>query len=240
MKQRKARSWLILILAVLVAATLALTGCGSGNKAGSTDPGSTSSSGAYEEAPSYMDGQYEEEPSYADELTYDEEAPPDAEESEAEEEPVEESETAKEPAEEDADAKEPAEEAGAGKKPGGGAGDAAIDEDGWYYSKEDVALYIHTYGRLPDNFITKNEAKDLGWSGGSVEKYRKGAAIGGDRFGNYEKKLPKGRYKECDIDTKGKKERGAKRIIFDEEGNIYYTKDHYRSFEQLYDKDGAV
>ena len=69
MKQRKARSWLILILAVLVAATLALTGCGSGNKAGSTDSGSTSSSGAYEEAPSYLDGQDEEEPSYADELT---------------------------------------------------------------------------------------------------------------------------------------------------------------------------
>lgn len=227
MKQRKARSWLILILAVLVAATLALTGCGSGNKAGSTDSGSTSSSGAYEEAPSYMDGQYEEEPSYADELTYDEEAPPGTEESEAKEEPVEEDEAAETPAKESKAAKEP-------------AGAAAIDEDGWYYSKEDVALYIHTYGRLPDNFITKNEAKDLGWSGGSVEKYRKGAAIGGDRFGNYEKKLPKGRYKECDIDTKGKKERGAKRIIFDEEGNIYYTKDHYRSFEQLYDKDGAI
>ena len=174
-----------------------------------------------------MDGQYEEEPSYADELTYDEEAPPGTEESEAKEEPVEEDEAAETPAKESKAAKEP-------------AGAAAIDEDGWYYSKEDVALYIHTYGRLPDNFITKNEAKDLGWSGGSVEKYRKGAAIGGDRFGNYEKKLPKGRYKECDIDTKGKKERGAKRIIFDEEGNIYYTKDHYRSFEQLYDKDGAI
>lgn len=235
MKQRKARSWLILILAVLVAAALALTGCGSGNKAGSTDPGST---GAYEEAPSYLDGQDEEEPSYADELTYDEEAPPDAEEPEDSE--------ASSASEESGDTEESgeeswaAEESGATEEPGEETGDAAIDEDGWYYSKEDVALYIHTYGRLPDNFITKNEAKDLGWSGGSVEKYLKGAAIGGDRFGNYEKKLPKGRYKECDIDTKGKKERGAKRIIFDEEGNIYYTKDHYRSFEQLYDKDGAV
>lgn len=113
----------------------------------------------------------------------------------------------------------------------------AIDEDGWYYSKDDVALYIHTYGKLPDNFITKSEAQDLGWSGGSVEKYKKDAAIGGDKFGNYEGLLPKksGRkYFECDIDTKGKNSRGAKRIIFSNDGLIYYTSDHYESFTLLY------
>lgn len=113
----------------------------------------------------------------------------------------------------------------------------AIDEDGWYYSKEDVALYIHTYGKLPDNFITKSEAQDLGWSGGSVENYKKGATIGGDKFGNYEGLLPKksGRkYYECDIDTKGKNSRGAKRIIFSNDGLIYYTSDHYESFTLLY------
>ena len=115
-----------------------------------------------------------------------------------------------------------------------------IDEDGAYYTKDDVALYIHIYGKLPDNFITKKEAKALGWSGGSLERYADGAAIGGDRFGNYEGNLPDGSYRECDIDTKGRKERGAKRIIYDDEGNIYYTEDHYRSFEQLYDKDGEV
>ena len=113
----------------------------------------------------------------------------------------------------------------------------AIDEDGWYYSKKDVALYIHTYGKLPENFITKSEAQDLGWSGGSVERYKDGAAIGGDKFGNYEGLLPKksGRkYYECDIDTKGKNSRGAKRIIFSNDGLIYYTSDHYESFELLY------
>ena len=107
----------------------------------------------------------------------------------------------------------------------------------WYYSKDDVALYIYTYGKLPDNFITKSEAQDLGWSGGSVEKYKKGAAIGGDKFGNYEGLLPKksGRkYYECDIDTKGKNSRGAKRIIFSNDGLIYYTSDHYESFTLLY------
>lgn len=114
---------------------------------------------------------------------------------------------------------------------------AVIDEDGSYFDKENVALYIHTYGKLPDNFITKDEARDLGWEGGSVEKYAPGKAIGGDRFGNYEGLLPKkkGRtYTECDIDTDGYHSRGSRRIVFSNDGLIYYTHDHYESFELLY------
>lgn len=114
---------------------------------------------------------------------------------------------------------------------------AAIDEDGYYYSKDDVALYIYTYGHLPDNFITKKKAQELGWNGGSLERYKKGFAIGGDRFGNYEGILPKksGRvYTECDIDTKGKNSRGAKRIVFSNDGLIFYTGDHYETFTQIY------
>lgn len=113
----------------------------------------------------------------------------------------------------------------------------AIDENGWYYSKDEVALYIHTYGKLPSNFITKKEAEKLGWTGGSVQKYKKGAAIGGTYFGNYEGLLPKkkGReYYECDIDTDGKSSRGAKRIIYSNDGLIYYTDDHYETFTLLY------
>lgn len=116
----------------------------------------------------------------------------------------------------------------------------AIDEDGWYYSKDEVALYLYTYGELPDNFITKSEARDLGWTGGTVENYKEGAAIGGDKFGNREGLLPKknGRqYYECDIDTKGKGSRGTKRIVFSNDGLIYYTDDHYESFELLYGKE---
>lgn len=110
-----------------------------------------------------------------------------------------------------------------------------LDEDGSYYSKDDVALYIYTYGKLPSNFITKKEAQKLGWEGGSVEKYAPGKAIGGDTYSNYEKTLPAGhKYKECDIDTKGQKSRGAKRIIFSDDGLIYYTEDHYETFELLY------
>ena len=109
--------------------------------------------------------------------------------------------------------------------------------DGSFTTKEDVALYIHTYGRLPDNFITKDEARDLGWEGGSLEDYAPGKCIGGDRFGNYEGLLPKAKgrtWTECDIDTLGAEKRGAKRIVFSDDGLIYYTDDHYESFELLY------
>lgn len=112
-----------------------------------------------------------------------------------------------------------------------------IDEKGSYTTKDDVALYIHTYGRLPKNFITKSEAEKLGWSGGSLEPYAPGKCIGGGRFGNYEGLLPEkpGRtYTECDIDTLGKRSRGAKRIVFSNDGLIYYTDDHYESFTLLY------
>lgn len=112
-----------------------------------------------------------------------------------------------------------------------------IDYDGIYTSKEDVALYIYTYGELPQNFITKKEAKALGWEGGSLEPYAPGMCIGGDTFGNYEGLLPEEdglTYKECDIDTLGADKRGAKRIVFSNEGDIYYTEDHYESFELLY------
>ncbi len=110
-----------------------------------------------------------------------------------------------------------------------------LDEDGTYTTKADVALYIHTYGKLPSNFMTKKQAKKLGWSGGSLEDFAPGMCIGGDYFGNYEGLLPEDKeYHECDIDTLGKKNRGAKRIIYSDDGYIYYTEDHYESFEQLY------
>ena len=115
--------------------------------------------------------------------------------------------------------------------------ESAIDKNGSYTSKEDVALYIHTYGKLPKNFITKKEAEALGWSGGGLDAYADGKSIGGDRFGNREGLLPKAKgrtYTECDIDTMHKKSRGAKRIVFSNDGLIYYTGDHYETFTLLY------
>lgn len=113
-----------------------------------------------------------------------------------------------------------------------------IDEDGSYTSKEDVALYIHTYEKLPENFITKRQAGELGWksSEGNLWDVTDKMSIGGDKFGNREKLLTvkQGRqYYECDINYEGKY-RGAERLVFSEDGLIYYTSDHYNSFELLY------
>ena len=108
---------------------------------------------------------------------------------------------------------------------------------GTYTTEADVAKYIYLYGCLPPNFMTKDEARSLGWTGGSLEPYAPGKCIGGDRFGNYEGLLPDapGRtWTECDIDTLGASSRGAKRIVFSNDGLIYVTHDHYESFKLLY------
>lgn len=113
-----------------------------------------------------------------------------------------------------------------------------IDEDGWYDTPEDVAEYIHTYGKLPDNFITKDEARDLGWvsSEGNLWDVAYGMSIGGDKFGNREGLLPdaEGRvWYECDINYQGGF-RGSERIVYSNDGLVYFTADHYESFDQLY------
>ena len=119
---------------------------------------------------------------------------------------------------------------------GQAADEATITEDGWYSTPEEVALYIHTYGDLPDNFITKKEAEQLGWDSkkGNLWDVAEGMSIGGDHFGNYEGLLPEeDSYTECDVNYNGGY-RGSERIIFSDDGDIYYTGDHYKSFEQLY------
>lgn len=113
-----------------------------------------------------------------------------------------------------------------------------LDEDGTYTSKEEVAAYLNQYQHLPSNFITKKEAQNLGWvnTEGNLGEVAPGKSIGGDYFGNREGLLPKkdGRkYYECDIDTDGTY-RGGKRIVYSNDGLIYYTEDHYETFELLY------
>lgn len=117
------------------------------------------------------------------------------------------------------------------------AAQAKIVREGEYNSKDDVAAYIRQFeGALPRNFITKSAARALGWNGGPLEPYAPGKSIGGDRFGNYERRLPRlktGFYKECDIDTRGRP-RGSKRLVFTHDGlRIYYTGDHYKTFEEV-------
>lgn len=114
-----------------------------------------------------------------------------------------------------------------------------IDEDGTYTSKDEVAWYLHTYGHLPSNYITKSEAEDAGWrtGGKSLAQACPGKSIGGDKFSNREGLLPKAKgrqWYECDIDYAGEKSRNAKRILYSNDGLIYYTEDHYKTYERLY------
>ncbi len=117
-----------------------------------------------------------------------------------------------------------------------------IQPNGAYTTKEDVSLYIHTYKKLPGNFITKEQARALKWPGGDLEPYAPGKCIGGDYFGNYPddndiKPFPEAsgrKFFECDIDTLGADDRGPKRLVYSNDGLIYYTPDHYESFIQLY------
>ena len=110
-----------------------------------------------------------------------------------------------------------------------------ITEEGIYTSKKDVAEYIHLFGKLPQNYITKEEAEALGWVSTeyNLDKVAPGKSLGGTHFGNYEGILPEGNYLECDVNYNGGI-RNSERLIYSDDGRIYYTNDHYRHFEQLY------
>ncbi len=112
-----------------------------------------------------------------------------------------------------------------------------LPEDGIYDSRDEVAFYLHTYGHLPSNYITKKDAQAMGWPGGKLDPYAYGKCIGGSRFMNLEGLLPNapGRvWYECDIGTLHAKSRGVKRLVWSNDGLIFYTGDHYESFTQLF------
>lgn len=113
-----------------------------------------------------------------------------------------------------------------------------VSEKEAYSSKEELALYIHTFEKLPKNFLTKNQARELGWdaSKGNLWDVSDKMSIGGDFFGNREKLLPeapKRQYFEADVNYQGGY-RGPERLVYSNDGLIFYTGDHYDSFEQLY------
>ena len=113
-----------------------------------------------------------------------------------------------------------------------------VSRDGNYNSMEEVALYLHIYEELPENFITKKEARNLGWESkeGNLWDVTDKNSIGGDKFGNREGILPKAegrQYYECDINYEGGF-RGSERIVYSNDGLIYYTEDHYKTFKLIY------
>ena len=104
-----------------------------------------------------------------------------------------------------------------------------------YDTKDEVAAYIIKYHKLPSNYITKSEARSLGWHGGPVYKVAPGKCMGGDTFTNRQEVLPSGEhYIECDINTLDADSRGAERIVYSSDDfDVYYTSDHYETFEKL-------
>ena len=105
-----------------------------------------------------------------------------------------------------------------------------------YYTKEDVASYLHLYKELPPNYLTKSEARDFGWdsSKGNLWDVTDKGVIGGDRFANREGNLPEDNYFEADVNYEGGY-RGSERLVYTKDGKvIYYTGDHYENFELLY------
>ena len=115
-----------------------------------------------------------------------------------------------------------------------------VEFDGEYTSKDEVALYIHAFGDVPSNFVTKTKARNAGWvsSEGNLWDVLPGKSIGGGGFDNIEGELPleydpERSFKECDINYEGGY-RGSERIVWSDDGYIFYTGDHYETFTLLY------
>lgn len=122
------------------------------------------------------------------------------------------------------------------------ASDAALEDFAKRHGLSDVAGFVETVrsienkGRLPDRYVTKGRAEQLGWEPGrDLCEFALGKSIGGDRFGNRERRLQDrpGRYwTEADLDYVCGR-RGAKRLVFSSDRLIYLTTDHYQRFHQV-------
>ena len=67
---------------------------------------------------------------------------------------------------------------------------------------------------------------------GGPYQYEKDGSV----FGNNERLLPhkpRGYYREYTVVTPGSRDRGARRIVKGQDGDVYYTSDHYESFRQV-------
>lgn len=91
------------------------------------------------------------------------------------------------------------------------------------------------FRKLPSKFVDKRQAQAAGWSPGidlwSIPALQ-GKSIGGDRFGNRERALPSGQWREADLNYRGGK-RGAKRLLFSSDGRRFVSVDHYQHFTEI-------
>lgn len=120
---------------------------------------------------------------------------------------------------------------------GSGSAEAGVAEGENYLSREDVTAYLHAYGTLPPNYLTVAEAEALGWDGsGDLWAVRDGAAIGGDSYDNLAGLVPAadGRsWRQCDVNYAGGA-RGNERLVYSNDGLIYYSPDKFATFEAVY------
>ena len=116
----------------------------------------------------------------------------------------------------------------------------AVEESGLYTTRDSVAAYLCKFDKLPSNYVGKNEGKSLYESktGNTFEKWNfnpwttLGVMIGGDVYDNHDGQLPSGNYHEADVDYSAKN-RGTKRLIYQSDCVIYYTADHYETFNKM-------
>ena len=118
------------------------------------------------------------------------------------------------------------------------ASPSVISEAEEYSTKDEVALYIHSFGHLPSNYVSKTKAHRAGWvnTEGNLWDVLPGTSIGGSDFYDDDNQLPYEsgrRWKECDVNYEGGY-RGPERLVYSNDGLIYYTGDHYKTFERLY------
>ncbi|MED0929960.1 ribonuclease domain-containing protein [Bacillus mycoides] len=102
---------------------------------------------------------------------------------------------------------------------------------------DEVAKYVKEHKKLPDNYITKDQAEALGWVNrdGNLHRVAPGKSMGGDIFENRKKQLPDvpGRtWYEADINYISGY-RGNDRIVYSSDGLIYKTSDHYKTFTEI-------
>ena len=114
-----------------------------------------------------------------------------------------------------------------------------VTETGEYTKPDEVALYIHSYGHLPSNYISKTKARLAGWvnTDGNLWDVAPGKSIGGSEFYDDDGQHPDApgrKWTECDVNYKGGY-RGAERLVFSNDGYIFYTGDHYKTFKLLYE-----
>lgn len=116
----------------------------------------------------------------------------------------------------------------------------AISESGTYTTRDSVAAYLCKFEKLPSNYRTKAEAKELyAASGKTFSKWNfnpwetLGIMVGGDAFQNREGLLPQNAYRECDVDYSAAN-RGTKRLVYAESCQIFYTANHYQSFTKIH------